>query len=426
MPGVITIPIQSDFNEKEYYGLKGLSELMERLSELKLKKDNCSYDHELKVLKRQLQDVIKSNLNISFEGLFDNKESILFDFAKILKSELCDIDISNKDEMREIYNLIICYQLYDHDGVTFLFFPENKDSKCCLALLVPCPNFGKVALKKDELIVLVDTLSPLPMLEKKIYDIVQHNIVKKDIWKSHYLSRRELYDSLCLHMKILLQYICRKNNIKTVDVSFRVKEFDSFFNRVIDRFNEPDRFKIDGADIEAYRDSFLSGDEESADMVFSKFWDIAGIRILCVFNEDLSVVFDELCLGVDCSGAEIFNNTYLINVFYIDKKIEYDYRADHYILSLGCEREKHPELTALGNLKCEVQVKTTLSQGWSEADHDLIYKSELSQHQIDEILKKCDVDQIGENREHCSMMLYRIDKEFDVMRGKIKQRIDES
>jgi ppGpp synthetase/RelA/SpoT-type nucleotidyltranferase len=427
LPESICIPTKASFDDKDYYNIPELKEIIIELFKIKEEKDACDSDEKMKKLHIRIDHLLHNCLEPSFQKLFELDNSLLLEFANMLNCKFKFLDISNKKILRNIYKMIICYQLYDQDGLTLLFVPKDQDSESCLALLVPIENLSIALSKNNEFFSIINTLSKLPILEKKIHNLVQENIVKKDIWKCHYFSRRELYESLCLHFKILMKYICRTNKIKTVDIAFRVKEFDSFFNRAIDRFNEPNKFKIIDDDIDCYRESFLSGDEDSAAMVFSKFWDIAGIRILCVFNDDLHIIKEELYTDTLRSMGPVKNEKYLINVIYTDKKTGNDYRADHYILTIGPEREVHPELTALANLKCEVQVKTTtLSQGWSEADHDLIYKSELSQYQIDEILEKNDAEKIGKGRESCSLLLDRIDDDFDRMRSIIKQMINES
>ncbi len=451
MEDAICIPTIESFRETNFYDIEKLKSIIIDLDLISHLKDKCIDDSDRSKIIRQLQKTLNDNLVDSFVSLYNMNNSLLHVFADELSDKLSvEYARDEKEEyLKNIFYLIICYQLYDHDGVTLIFVPENKDPQCCLVLLLPFEN-GRKALEKDkDFFLIINTLSKLPIIEKDIHSIVKNNIVKKDIWKSHYLCRYELFESLCLHFKILMKYICRNNGIKTVDISFRVKEFDSFFNRAIDRFNDPAKFHILGDEIGLYRESFLSGDEGAVDIVLSKFWDISGIRILCVFSEDLREVFYELCVSKkerekfenkdlyllpeakqfrsrllpSINKRSKWNDTYLINVNYIDKKTEDDYRADHYILSLGHKREKHPELSELKDLKCEVQVKTTLSQGWSEADHDLIYKSELSQSQIKRIL--AETHDIGKKRKKCSERLDDIDKDFDGMRKQIKCLLDE-
>ncbi len=427
----IKIPVKNKFKGVDYYGIKELRELLEKIYELKIKSDSADSHEQRTSMKEQIEQTLRENLNTAFIKLWGIKDSILFDFALVLKRYFSHIDITDIKCLEEIYYLLICYQFYDHDGITCLYIPKDHKSKSCLGILVPFDKFTEIKRNHSTFFKITNNLSQLPIIEERIFKAVKQDIYLKNIWKAHYLAQKPLYESLCLHFKILLNHICRTKEIKTLDISYRIKEFDSFYNRVVDRFNDPEKFKIPPDKTEEFRRCFIAADADNANKVFSRFWDISGLRVLCVFKSDLKKVYNELCpdqclTSIKDDISSPFNNEkYFIKVNYYDKKTNNDYRAEHYILRLGRAREKHPELIDLIDLKCELQVKTTLSQGWSDADHDLFYKSELPPSQLQELLPESN-EIIGRNRARASQKLDEIDDVFISFKNTIKEILDES
>jgi ppGpp synthetase/RelA/SpoT-type nucleotidyltranferase len=264
----------------------------------------------------------------------------------------------------------------------------------------------------------------MPVLEKNIFEIVKNNITLNHIWKAHYLIRFPLYERLCIHIRLLLNYICREENIKVLDITYRVKDFESFYNRAVDRFNYPDKFKIpEGAAVDEFRKNFISGAPTSVDSIFSKFFDLSGMRILCVYKNDVEKIRKQLC-GTDNANnledlSNPFENTkYGLKVNFLNKNSDYDYRAEHFILKLGDERTMLVELKELVDILCEVQVKTILSQGWSDADHDLFYKSNLPQLILNKILLQENPD-FGIHRRRTSDTLNEVDDKFVKLKDSI-------
>ncbi len=425
----IKIPVKKKFTDANYYEIRELKVLLEKIYELKSKSDPANSHEQRFALKEQIKQVLSENLNKAFDKLSVIKDSILFDFASILKQYFSHIDSTNIKCLKEVFYLLVCYQFYDHDGITCLYIPKDHESKSCLGILVPFDKFTEIKKNHSTFFDITNNLSKLPIIEERIFKAVKQDIYLKNIWKAHYLAQKPLYESLCLHFKILLNHICRTKEIKTLDISYRIKEFDSFYNRVVDRFNDPEKFKIPPEEIEEFRRCFIAADADNANKVFSRFWDISGLRVLCVFKSDLDKVYYELCpdqcpTGIKDISNPFINDKYFIKVNYYDKKSDNDYRAEHYILRLGSTREMHPELIDLRDLKCELQVKTTLSQGWSDADHDLFYKSELPPSQLQELLPESN-KKIGQKRAMASRKLDEVDEEFIKFKDTIKEILDE-
>jgi len=419
----IIIPVKETLSSVNYYNIPELKTLIEDLYSVKEDKEICTDDYQRENLKIKLEKTLSSNLETAFRKLKNVENSKFSTFSQDIKNKFSHINLDNSNHLYEIFCLYICFQFYDHSGITHIYLPSNiKESNSCLGILVPFEKENIINAFSEQFSKIIESFSRLSIIEGEIFEIVKNNIVLKDIWKAHYLSKAPLYESLCLHFKVLLKYICRKEKIKILSIAHRVKEFDSFFNRAIDRFNEPSRFQISDDDISSYRDHFLSGDEDSVEKIFSRFWDISGIRILCIFKDDMKKIKEKLCKAETnlCDLKNPYDNTdYHLEVNYFDKSSFDDYRAEHYILKLGKNREYLPELKELNGLLCELQVKTTLSQGWSDADHDLFYKSALPLDQI-EIHRG-----LKEGRAWTSSTLNEIDTRFIELRDSIKKILDD-
>lgn len=424
----IELPIRESFVGEPYYA-GALKNLIEGLYEQKAEKDKCTEDTKRLTVANSVKQLLESYLAKAFTQIKEVGSTKVHELLTNLSKIFLHLNPESEAHLYEVFCLIICYQFYDHDGITYLFLPRDADkSHCCLGILIPFGNESIVESHTEDLINLINALSPMPVLEKEIFENVKKNIILKYVWKAHYLSKVPLYESLCSHIYVLLKYICREAGIKVLNISYRVKDFESFYDRAVDRFNEPSKFKIEGHDVKAYRENFYSGSPASADLVFSKFWDLSGVRVLCVFKDDMERVKQELCRANNPADlndlANPFeNDLYGLRVNFIDKRSQHDYRAEHFILGLGSKRKELQELRELSTLLCEVQVKTILSQGWSDADHDLFYKSDLPPSKREEILPT--ENQVGSVRSITSHSLDDIDDRFVNLKATIQQILNE-
>jgi len=132
----------------------------------------------------------------------------------------------------------------------------------------------------------------------------------------------------------------------------RVKSFDSYYKKVL-RVNPRDAAKSD-------------------ELVC--LTDMVGIRIICAFLEDLSVVLDEL--------------SPLFKIKEVEKKgasqnfREFGYESIHVLVEIPGDcvpsEEDFPGLRLPDDIVCEIQIRTILQDAWAEVEHELIYKSEFS------------------------------------------------
>ena len=103
--------------------------------------------------------------------------------------------------------------------------------------------------------------------------------------------------------------------------------------------------------------------------------DLMGIRIICPFLEDLTIVENQL--------------KKMFGIVEIERKgqgrtfSEFGYESIHILLDIPEEiknqvENEFPELKVPNGLVCEIQVRTILQDAWAEVEHELVYKSEFS------------------------------------------------
>jgi len=135
----------------------------------------------------------------------------------------------------------------------------------------------------------------------------------------------------------------------------------------------------------------------------SEIEDIAGIRIMCQFEEDIQTVVD---LIKQRDGKDL---TIVEERDYIKNIKESGYRSYHVII-------KYPVQTALGEkeILAEVQIRTLAMNFWATIEHSLNYKY---RHNLPENVKdklKCAADSA-----------YKLDKDMSLIREEIMEAQEE-
>lgn len=137
----------------------------------------------------------------------------------------------------------------------------------------------------------------------------------------------------------------------------------------------------------------------SIDEIEEKMEDIAGIRIMCQFVEDIYTVVDYI-RERDGKDIEI-----VYEKDYINNYKDSGYRSYHVIV-------KYPIQTALGSKKIltEIQIRTLAMNFWATIEHSLKYKYEhrIPEHINDRLKKAADA-------------AFRLDQEMSEIRHEIRQ-----
>lgn len=136
--------------------------------------------------------------------------------------------------------------------------------------------------------------------------------------------------------EILEADIKKHRSIKCHSIKSRIKEFDSFFEKV------------------ARLSSVLDP--------FERIQDICGLAIICLYKSDFSKIEKRIDTNFDVIKRECKEDVIPENQF--------GYDGNHYIIKL----EKRHATSLTKDLVAEIQVRTLLMDSWAMVSHDLDYK----------------------------------------------------
>lgn len=124
--------------------------------------------------------------------------------------------------------------------------------------------------------------------------------------------------------------------------------------------------------------------------------DVAGIRVICPFIEDIYHVAEMLAVQDDLDVITVKD--------YIQKPKENGYRSYHMIVEVPVFFSKCKEL-----MRVEVQIRTVAMDFWASLEHQIKYKKEIpGQKSIIRDLKAC-ADIIAETDKKMQDLRHRID-----------------
>ncbi len=155
-----------------------------------------------------------------------------------------------------------------------------------------------------------------------------------------YKKNAARYEALMHRLQRRLVSLFEQNNINA-DVKYRVKTFDSYFEKVMRLRSRHKRPRLT---------------------------DLFGVRIICPFLEDLDQVERILVAGFEVKEVEYKGLRHSFR--------EFGYDSIHMLLEVP-ELKSAPVLTYSSNV-LEVQLRTILQDAWAEVEHELIYKANFS------------------------------------------------
>lgn len=182
------------------------------------------------------------------------------------------------------------------------------------------------------------------------------------------------YERLAKNLREALEIFLDEKGIDYVGVFYRVKEFDSFWDKMRRKgYSNP----------------------------FEQTEDICGVRIVCLYDSDLKKI------------ARIINKEF-DDVKEVDKSDElkpdqFGYRSIHLTFTVKKSWLKSPHYRGLGKLRAEVQIRTTLMHSWAEIEEKLRYKKDDYPEELDREFSRL------------SAKLEEADEQFDKLR-KAKER----
>lgn len=139
-----------------------------------------------------------------------------------------------------------------------------------------------------------------------------------------------------------------------------------------------------------------NGMELSFDAITKELNDIAGIRVICAFIDDIYVLADMLIKQDDIT---------LINVKdYIKNPKENGYRSYHMIIEIPVffMDEKQP-------MRVEIQIRTVAMDFWASLEHELKYKKDID-----------DAESIGQELKDCAQTIAETDEKMLNLRKRIE------
>lgn len=165
--------------------------------------------------------------------------------------------------------------------------------------------------------------------------------ITKDHLRTQYQQIYPAYEKLVEEALFILNDSVKKTDAKIHNIFHRVKEFESFYDKILRK-----EITIDP---------------------FQAIEDIAGIRVVCLYRSDLTKV------------NQAINNAFVVIRSETRKtrgRASFGYMSDHYIVKLP-ESCKGPRYDDIKNMKCEIQVRTILMDAWDSVSHHLVYKHSI-------------------------------------------------
>ena len=139
------------------------------------------------------------------------------------------------------------------------------------------------------------------------------------------------------------------------------------------------------------------GLEVSVDSIWENLHDVAGVRVVCSFQEDIYKLARMLCSQDDVSLLRIKD--------YIKNPKPNGYRSLHLILAIPIFLSQETRY-----VKVEVQFRTIAMDFWASLEHKMHYKKHIR-----------NADMISERLAKCSDMIEQIDLEMQSIRHMIEK-----
>lgn len=216
--------------------------------------------------------------------------------------------------------------------LTLIPLPQINLSPVLDSVLTDTFNDGKTIYNSDDITLMIDRLNSK----------LKTNINIRKI-KEQYEKMYGNYSLMCNSVEAILLSRSNELNIMQPMIEKRVKSFDSIIDKIV-RKGEKKEIVTDP---------------------FTRFKDIAGVRVICYFKEDAKKFCEIIKEGNDFELIQPKR-----------KQEAFGYNAQHFIVTLKGNRTKLVEYKKVKNIKCEIQIKTIFSHAWAQLDHRLIYKSD--------------------------------------------------
>ena len=314
---------------------------------------------------------------------------------------------------------------------------SRKSGFACFSLAVKPDNDKILPYIKRLPHLIEEGFSGYRNIEVAAWKLLSQDIHYYWMWKKEYESRKERFEALCNAIKFIVQGIC-KDKIKYKDITHRVKEFDSFYEKLVEKVNEPsvklealpsgpdfpknlkDKIRYDAdadrkllifkgvmsekeknsllklsIDNNSYKkavedlfkhstklnDIFMSPQLSFDELMKGRYVkDIAAIRVICHYRDDARRLWELMKKGCEDYKNKVKDKA-LSGLEQFDTPKEpseqpghFGYPRFHLWVKLVKERLILPEYSNLKDIPCEIQIGTILEEGWADVNHEIIYK----------------------------------------------------
>lgn len=280
-----------------------------------------------------------------------------------------------------IIKALFTYQFNDLEFDLYLFFPDCNEF---LSTLMIALNQKKIINEEQQkcLLEITDNLKFLEEFEKNVVQKTKKSNDTYIMWKNIY--ERE-YDKLFTFMRSvenICYSVCKQNGISFSHKDGRVKTFESLYNKIYIRSNDSvENEKLKNKHQITYKEA-IEEPHLHYNKVFNIIRDLAGVRIVLLFEEDLELVkeiFETLNRDEDLIVKDVKFYKQSIededsNIPPADKERIFNYRSLHVTVKPGKNRLNLIEYRNLVDVQCEIQFRSVLAHAWADVNHDLDYK----------------------------------------------------
>lgn len=190
---------------------------------------------------------------------------------------------------------------------------------------------------------------------------------------------------------LMMQYECALLEVKTklevLNKELALKNRRNPFESIKCRIKEPKSI---------FEKMKRKGIEPTVENIEKHIKDIAGIRVICSFQDDIYMLIDSLIAQDDI--------ILLQKKDYIENPKENGYRSLHLILDIPIFLTKEKK-----HMKVEVQFRTIAMDFWASLEHKLKYKKQIKK-----------AESISEELKYCAEIISQLDRRMQQIRQKIE------
>ena len=194
-------------------------------------------------------------------------------------------------------------------------------------------------------------------------------------------------------MELMMQYRCALMEVETklnvLNAEFTMKNNRNPFESIKSRIKSP---------VSILEKMQRKGFELSAESIEKNLADIAGIRVICSFPDDIYATAKLLTQQDDITVLEVKD--------YIKNPKENGYRSLHLILEIPIFLSEQKK-----NMKVEVQFRTIAMDFWASLEHQLRYKKDFDF-----------TDDMAKELQDCADLSAQLDSRMDHLREHVESQ----